>query len=127
MRYNSTSVNERQSQGGNMAVSKRANTAILIACCIAFGLYWGTSYVGFSNALLDLRLTAFVEVLARGISCILFALVLNKMKRVPLPLFIAMLVLQVFAITVKTTGIVSQGVMLPLAASISYSLYSGFA
>lgn len=126
MRYNSTSVNERQSQGGDMAVSKRANTAILIACCIAFGLYWGTSYVGFSNALLDLRLTAFVEVLARGISCILFALVLNKMKRVPLPLFIAMLVLQVFAITVKTTGIVSQGVMLPLAASISYSLYSGF-
>lgn len=109
-----------------MAVSKRANTAALVACCIAFGLYWGTSYVGFSNALLDLRLTAFVEVLSRGISCILFALLLNKLKRVPLPLFVAMLVLQIFAIMVKTTGIVSQSVMLSLAASVSYSLYSGF-
>lgn len=109
-----------------MAVSKRASTAALIACCIAFGLYWGTSYIGFSNALLDLRLTAFVEVLTRGIFCILFALVLNKTKKIPLPLFVAMLVLQIFAITVKTTGIVSQGVMLSLAASISYSLYSGF-
>lgn len=126
MRYNSGSVEGRLSQGRAMTFSKSGNTTSLVACCIAFGLYWGSSYVGFSDALLDLRLTAFVEVFTRGASCILFALVLNKMRRIPLTLFIAMLVLQLCVVVVKTTGMMSSGIFLSLAVSVSYSLYSGF-
>lgn len=109
-----------------MAFLKNTNTAVLAACCLAFGLYWGTSYVGFSNALLDLQLTAFVEVFTRGASCILFALVLNKVRRIPVSLFGAMLVLQIFVVIAKTTGAYSSSVLFALAVSVSYSLYSGF-
>ena len=109
-----------------MAFSKNMNAVALTACCLAFGLYWGSSYVGFSNALLDLQLTAFVEVLTRGAFCILFALVLNKMKRIPIPLFVAMLVLQVCVVAAKTIGVPTSSILFSLVISVSYSLYSGF-
>ena len=102
----------------------REHVAWQVVACLGFGLFWGTSYVHYSGTLSDLGLTTFVEVLTRGLSCAVCALVIWKARRVTRGMCVGIAALLAGWVAIRLGGLGSSDIA-SLAGSIFYGLWTG--